>query len=47
MYVIKKQLEDITKVDLQSLIDEKRIEKKVLDINQNYLGIVILRKKNF
>lgn len=31
MYVINKQLQDITEVDLQHLIDEERIEKKVLE----------------
>lgn len=31
MYVINKQLEDISETDLQSLIDEERIEKKVLE----------------
>ncbi len=31
MYVINKQLEDISEEDLQRLIDEERLEKKVLE----------------
>ncbi len=47
MYVLNKQLEDITEADLQHLIDEERIEKKVLDYKSELHGNNDSDKKEF
>lgn len=47
MYVINKQLEDITEADLQYLIDEERIEKKVLEYKSVLPGNSDSDKKEF
>ena len=47
MYVINKQLVDISEADLQSLIDEERIEKKVLDYKSELPGNSNSEKKDF
>ena len=47
MYVINKPLEDITEIDLQYLIDEERIEKKVLEYKLELPGNSDSDKKEF
>ncbi len=47
MYVLNKQVEDITEVDLQKLIDEERIEKKVLEYKSELPGNNDSDKKEF
>ncbi len=47
MFVLNKQLEDITEADLQHLIDEERIEKKVLDYKSELHGNSDSDKKEF
>lgn len=47
MHVLNKQLDDITEADLQHLIDEEIIEKKVLDYKSTLLGNSDLDKKEF
>ncbi len=47
MLVLNKQLEDITEADLQHLIDEERIEKKVLDYKSELNGNNDSDKKEF
>lgn len=47
MYVINKSLEDITEADLQYLIDEERIEKKVLEYKSELSGNGDSDKKEF
>ena len=47
MFVFNKQLEDITETDLQHLIDEERIEKKVLDYKSELNGNNDSDKKEF
>jgi len=47
MYVINKRLEDISEADLQSLIDEERIEKKVLEYKSDIPGNSDSDKKDF
>ena len=47
MYVINKQLEEITELDLQHLIDEERIEKKVLEYKSELPGNSESDKKDF
>ncbi len=47
MYVINKQLEDTSEADLQSLIDEERIEKKVLEYKSEIPGNSDSEKKDF
>jgi len=47
MYIINKQLEDISEADLQHLIDDERIEKKVLDYKSELPGNSDSDKKDF
>ncbi len=47
MYVINKPLQDITEADLQYLIDEERIKKKVLEYKSEILGNSDSEKKEF
>ena len=47
MFVINKQLENISEADLQSLIDEEKIEKKVLDYKSELPGNSDSDKKDF
>jgi len=47
MYVLNKKLQDITDVDLQHLIDEERIEKKVLEYKSELPGNNDSDKKKF
>ena len=47
MYVLNKQVEDITEVELQRLIDEERIENKVLEYKSELPGNSDSDKKEF
>jgi len=47
MYVLNKQVEDITEGELQKLIDEERIEKKVLEYKSELPGKNDSDKKEF
>ena len=47
MYVLNKPAEDITEVELQRLIDEERIEKKVLEYKSELPGNNDSDKKEF
>ena len=47
MYVLNKQVEDITEENLQNLIDEERIEKKVLEYKSELPGNNDSDKKEF
>lgn len=47
MYVLNKPVEDITEVELQKLIDEERIEKKVLEYKSELPGNKDSERKEF
>ncbi|TKJ18348.1 MAG: hypothetical protein CEE42_16560 [Promethearchaeota archaeon Loki_b31] len=47
MYIINKQLEDISESNIQHLIDDERIEKKVLDYKSELPGNSDSEKKDF